>query len=155
VSKFTCKERLTIENIVTSLTIRRVSDSEIIEEIRRKTRKSISRQSLYNIRQRIKQDSYEWYQMLRQGNYEYIHEFKERINEIIDLQKKHHEIVDKHPDNPIIQQKSLEELHRLNITLSNYYDVAPQIVNFAYPKQNANFTDNNDSISIQQKDIIV
>ena len=26
--------------------------------------------------------------------YEYIHEFKERINEIIDLQKMHHEIID-------------------------------------------------------------
>jgi hypothetical protein len=27
-------------------------------------------------------DSYKWYNKLRQGQYEYIHEFRERINEI-------------------------------------------------------------------------
>ena len=31
---------------------------------------------------------------MREGQYEYIHEFKERINEILWLQKKHHEIID-------------------------------------------------------------
>ena len=30
---------------------------------------------------------------------------------------------------PQIQQTSLAELHRLNITLVNYFDVAPTIVN--------------------------
>ena len=32
---------------------------------------------------------------MREGQYEYIHEFKERVNEIMDLQKKHHEIIDR------------------------------------------------------------
>jgi hypothetical protein len=44
-----------------------MTDSEIIEEIRKQTNKKKIRQSLYNIRQRIKKDSYEWYQTLRQG----------------------------------------------------------------------------------------
>ena len=66
---------------------------------------------------------------MREGEYEYLHEFKERINEILSLQKKHHEIIQKNEHNPQIQQTSLAELHRLNITLSNYFDVAPSIVN--------------------------
>ena len=33
---------------------------------------------------------------MREGQYEYIHEFKERINEILSLQKKHHQIIDSH-----------------------------------------------------------
>ena len=37
---------------------------------------------------------------MREGEYEYIHEFKERINEIMDLQKKHHEIIDNNEHNP-------------------------------------------------------
>ena len=65
---------------------------------------------------------------MREGEYEYIHEFKERINEIIDLQKKHHEIILRNEHNPQIQQTSLAELHRLSITLSNLYDVAPTII---------------------------
>jgi hypothetical protein len=65
---------------------------------------------------------------MREGEYEYIHEFKERINEILFLQKKHHQILMRNEDNPQIQQTSLAELHRLSVTLSNLYDVAPTIV---------------------------
>ena len=64
---------------------------------------------------------------MREGQFEYIHEFKERIDEILCLQKKHHDIIDNNP-NPAVQQTSLAELHRLNITLSNYFDVAPDII---------------------------
>ena len=45
------------------------------------------------------------------------------------MQKKHHQIIDANEDNPQIQQTSLAELHKLNITLSNYFDVAPSIIN--------------------------
>jgi hypothetical protein len=89
----------------------------------------ISRRALYEIRQSIKKDSYQWYKSMREGQYEYIHEFKERIDEILSLQKKHHEIIQKNEHNPQIQQTSLAELHRLSITLSNLYDVAPTIIN--------------------------
>ena len=75
-----------------------------------------------------KRESYHWYKTMREGEYEYLHEFKERINEIMFLQKKHHEIVIRNEDNPQIQQTSLAELHRLSITLSNLYDVAPTII---------------------------
>jgi hypothetical protein len=66
---------------------------------------------------------------MREGEYEYIHEFKERINEILFLQKKHQQIIMGNEDNPQIQQTSLAELHRLSITLSNLFDVAPTIIN--------------------------
>ena len=65
---------------------------------------------------------------MREGEYEFIHEFKERINEILFLQKKHHEIVENNSMNPQVQQTSLAELHRLSITLSNLFDVAPTII---------------------------
>ena len=41
----------------------------------------------------------------------------------------HHEIIAKNEYNPQIQQTSLAELHRLNITLSNYFEVAPTVIN--------------------------
>jgi hypothetical protein len=108
---------------------------------------------LSRIKQQIKRESYHWYSQLREGDYEFIHEFKERINEIIWLQKKHHEIIDSPKQSTSNKQSSLAELHRLNITLSNYFDVAPSIVN-AYtvsaPQQSKTTgTENRD------KDIIV
>ena len=66
---------------------------------------------------------------MREGQYEYIHEFKERINEILWLQQKHNDLINNNKNNPQIQQTSLAELHRLNITLANYFDVAPDIIN--------------------------
>ena len=66
---------------------------------------------------------------MREGQYQYIHEFKERINEIYWLQQKHHEIINSNKINPSIQQASLNELHKLNITLTNYCDVLPDIIN--------------------------
>lgn len=70
---------------------------------------------------------------MREGQFEYIHEFKERINEIIDLQKKHHQIIDSTNESTIVKQASMSELHRLNITLSNYYDVLPTIIGYTVP----------------------
>ena len=89
-----------------------MSDNEIIDSIFHQTNKSISRRTLYEIRQSIKKDSYQWYKTIREGQYEYIHEFKERIDEILTLQKKHHEIIEKNEHNPPIQQTSLAELHK-------------------------------------------
>jgi hypothetical protein len=101
---------------------------DIIKIIFDQTGKTITDRYLSTIRHQIKRESYHWYKTMREGEYEYIHEFKERINEILFLQKKHHQIVMGNEDNPQIQQTSLAELQRLSITLSNLYDVAPTII---------------------------
>jgi hypothetical protein len=89
VPKYTAKERTEIKNIVASLTIKRIPDPLIIKHIKNTTGKSVSRSTLWNVRQRLKKESYDWYSKLREGEYEYLHEFKERINEIVDLQRMH------------------------------------------------------------------
>ena len=149
-SKYTNAERALVKSIVGSLTIKRVPESEIIKEVYKQTNKTISRSGIYNVKQQIKRDSFKWYQTLRQGEYEYVHEFKERINEIYFLQKKHYDIIEKYANSPSIQQVSLAELHKVNITLSNYFDVAPTIV--TNPNRE---NDNSLPISLKDKDIIV
>lgn len=128
-SKFTSQERTLVKSIVATLSIKRIPDPQIMKEIYDQTHKTITRMGLYYLRQQIKKESYHWYKTMREGQYEYIHEFKERINEILDLQKKHHEIIDSPNESTTVKQTSLAELHRLNITLSNYFAVAPTIVN--------------------------
>ena len=127
--KFTSSERTLVRSIVASLTIKRIPEPEIINEIFKQTDKMVSIRYLSDVRQSIKRESFKWYRTMREGEYEYIHEFKERINEIMSLQKIHHEIIDNNQGNPQIQQTSLAELHRLSITLSNLFDVAPTIIN--------------------------
>ena len=43
---------------------------EIIIEIRKQTGKIITRQSLYDLRQQIKKESYDWYKTLLEGQYD-------------------------------------------------------------------------------------
>ena len=46
---------------------------------------------------------------MREGEYEYIHEFKERINEILFLQKQRHQIIDSAAEPTTVKQASLAE----------------------------------------------
>ena len=112
-SKYTNDEKNIIKTIIATLTLKRFPDDEIIKEIFDKTNKTISRKQIYNVRQQIKKESYDWYKTMREGQYEYIHEFKERINEIIALQKMHHEIIDNDKEPTQVKQTSLVELHSL------------------------------------------
>jgi hypothetical protein len=131
-TKYTAEEQALIKSIVAMLSIKKVHDADIIKEVYSQINKTISRKSLYNVRQQIKKDSFKWYKTMREGEYEYVHEFKERIDEVLWLQRKHHEIIDsKEPTT--VKQSSLAELHRLNITLSNYFDVAPDIIGHTIP----------------------
>lgn len=148
-SKYTNQEKSQIQTIVADLSIKRTPDPVIMKHVLNQTGKRISRKTLWNVRQRLKKDSYHWYKTLREGQFEYLHEFKERINEIIDLQQQHHQIILEKQKNPSIVQTSLAELHKLNITLSNYYDIAPYIV----PNLRADLVSkDNDSISTKTED---
>jgi hypothetical protein len=129
VSKYTNEEKSLIQNIVATLTIKRVPESEIMKHVLKETGKTISRRSLWYVKQCIKKDSYKWYSLLRQGEYEYIHEFKSRVDEIVDLQRRHYQIIDDNSDRPTIQQTSLAALHKLSITLSNLYNFIPFMSN--------------------------
>ena len=125
--KFTSAERILVKSIIASLSIKRIPEQDIIDEVYRQTNKTITKSGMFYIRKNIKKESYQWYKTMREGEYEYIHEFRERINEILDLQKRHYEIADS-PTVPIpIKQASLFELHKLSVTLSNLFDVAPYI----------------------------
>jgi len=124
--EFTNQERIEIQSIVANLSIKRIPESEIIKEVFNQTKKSISLKSLYNIRQRIKKESSKWYSQLRESEFEYIFEFKERVHEIEDLQRRHYQIVDSEAPTTV-KQASLIALHKLNVTLSNYYDVIPYL----------------------------
>jgi len=151
--KFNAQERSLIQTIVATLSLKRLPDAEIIKEIFAKTNKTETKQSICNIRNRIKKDSSKWYSQLKQGEHEYIHEFKERINEIVDLQRQHHEIILKNQHNPSVVQTSLAEFHKLNITLSNYFDVAPSICNTSISETQATTRETKGNINNQ--DIIV
>jgi hypothetical protein len=140
VPKYTAAERTLVKSIVASLSIKRIPDPDIVKEVYKQTNKMLSRSGLYNVKQQIKNESYRWYKTMREGEYEYIHEFKERIEEIVDLQKRHHAILDSDTEPTPVKQASMAELHRLNITLSNYFDVAPDIIGCTIPAPSENKT---------------
>lgn len=127
--KFTYTERTQIKDIIATLSLKRISDDQIIEFITGRMNKTMSIRNLKRYKASIKKDSYKWYQTMRESRYEYIAAYKERINEIISLQELHHEIIIRNRNSPQIQLQAAAELHRLNITYSNYLDVLPHVIN--------------------------
>jgi hypothetical protein len=88
--KFTSAERILLKSIVATLSIKRIPEPEIIKEIFHQTNKTITTRYLTDLKQQIKKDSYHWYKAMQQGQFEYIHEFKERITILILPCSKHH-----------------------------------------------------------------
>ena len=93
-SKYIATERTPVKSIVASLSIKRIPETEIMKEVFAQTNKSISRAGLYKVKQSIKKESYEWMINLAKNQHNFLHEFKERVDEIIWLQRKHHELID-------------------------------------------------------------
>ena len=79
-SKFLNGEKVLVKSIVAKLTIKRIPDIDIIKNISEQTNgKTITLRYLSTVKQQIKRESYYWYSKLREGEFEYLHEFKERI----------------------------------------------------------------------------
>ena len=95
-------------HIVANLTIKRVSDCDIIKVIFDQTNKTITDRYLRTIRQQIKHESYHWYKTMREGDYEYIHEFPGtgKRNNVI-AKETSSDRIDNNDHNQHIQQTSL------------------------------------------------
>jgi len=154
--KFTLAERQFIKSIVATASLKRLTDNEIIAEIQKHLtdKEPVTRNYLYRVRRSIKKDSFNWYNNLREAKYDYIQEFKELINGIYWLQKQHYEIIQS-TNNQSIRQVSLAELHRLNITLSNYLDVMPDILTNATLPATSNKESNEQRQQRQEQIILV
>jgi hypothetical protein len=114
--KFTNAERILVKSIVASLSIKRIPEDQIIAEIYNQTKKTITKSGVFYDKESIKKESYHWYKTMREGQYEYIHEFRERVSEILFLQRKHHQIIDNNEDKPQIQQTLISR-----VTPSEYH----------------------------------
>jgi hypothetical protein len=98
VGKFRHKQRIVVQSIVADLTIKGIPDKIILQHIENQTGETISDRSLRNIRERIKRDSFDWYCKLKSSRHEYIHQFRQRVAEISNLQSQHHEIISKNTE---------------------------------------------------------
>ena len=102
------------------LTIKRIPDAEIIKSIYDQTGKTTTVSNLTRIKQEIKRDSYHWYKTMREGKYEYIHEYQRTYRK---------DIVKLLLYQFLSKQASLFELHKLSVTLGTLFDAATFITN--------------------------
>ena len=58
--KFNAEERRVIDIMVAALSIKRIPDPDIIDQVMKLTNKKITRQTLYHVRQRMKKESFHY-----------------------------------------------------------------------------------------------
>ena len=65
--KFTSAERILVKSIIASLSIKRIPEQDIIDEVYRQTKKTLTKSGMFYIRKDIKKESYQWYKTMREG----------------------------------------------------------------------------------------
>ena len=127
-SKYTVAERALVKSIVATLSIKRIPEPEIINEIYNQTNKTIAKLHYTKLKRESKRNLSNGTRLCVKVSMNISTSSKKGLMKY-SLQKKHHEIIDSLTEPTTVKQTSLAELHRLNITLSNYFDVAPDIIN--------------------------
>jgi hypothetical protein len=69
-SKFTCAEKETVKSVIARLSVKQIPEREILKEVYNVTSKTITRRTSYHIKNKIKKESFYWYQNLQQNRYE-------------------------------------------------------------------------------------
>jgi predicted RND superfamily exporter protein len=126
--------------------VKHLPDSDILKLVFDKTNKEMSLSNLTLIKQSLKRENYNWLKTMRANQYEFVNQYRQRISEIEYLQIKHYGIVESERELTPVKQASLAELHKLSITLSNLYDIAPYVIgNATIPESSEDQTASSES----------
>ena len=133
-AKFTNREKARIRQLVLEAEIQRFQRREAIIYINGKLESdgiSISVEHYDDVKKHVRRNGLERMNKLQKSRRAYLDLFFQRIDEIVKLQQNNWELYHTNYDKPFLQNRVLQELHQLTITLANLYDTAPAISEMA------------------------
>lgn len=91
--KRTKVEQECVNSIIQNLSLKRLTDQEMVDYLHNEKQIDIARPTVTNTRNRIEKSAEKWYIELKQSRYKYIATYKERLDSLLSYQKKPHEII--------------------------------------------------------------
>ena len=123
---FTKSEREYVKALVHGLSLKRITDQEIVQWLHDEKEIDIDRSTVSKMRNQIEQNAEKWYIELRQSRYKYIATYKERLDSLLSYQKKLHDIIsDTKKDE--VKIRAISELHSIEMDLFNLWKQLPEL----------------------------
>ncbi len=123
-SKRTKAEQEYVKTIIQSLSLRRLTDQEIVDHLHNEKQIEIGRSTVTYIRNNLEKQAEKWYIDLRNSAYKYLAQYKQRIDSLLSYQKALHEIiaVTKRED---IKIRAITELHSIEMDILSLWKQLP------------------------------
>jgi hypothetical protein len=101
---------------------------ECIEYIKSKTGHDLSKTAFFKIKKQLKSEGRDWVLRLRDDHDEFLHEYRQRYEELIAYQKELWDIaMTNKQENPVVTIRTIESLHSLTNDIARIIDLAPSM----------------------------
>ena len=123
--KFTKSERERLRQIVLHCNIQRVSNKETLNTIYKELGINIKLAYLVKLKRRIRDEAGEWIDTLTKGKYDYIAEYKARIDEMQNIVKERYKLFQDPNTKPYLKNEILTELRNDTLAITDLYQSTP------------------------------
>lgn len=122
----TKSEKEYINAIIQNLSLKRLTDQEIVDFLYNEKQIEIARSTVTNSRNRIERQAAKWYLELRGSTSKYIAAYKQRIDSLFSYQKKLHEIINS-TNKDEVKIRAISELHSIEMDIFNLWKQLPNL----------------------------
>ena len=123
---FTKSEREYVKALVHGLSLKRITDQEIVQWLHDEKEIDLDRSTVSKMRNQIEQNAEKWYIELRQSRYKYIATYKERLDSLLSYQKKLHDIIS-NTNKDEVKLRAISELHSIEMSIFSLWKQLPAL----------------------------
>ena len=135
-AKLTTAQKEDAKIIVKECLLRRLSRQESVKVLNERLKITrggrLEVNDLDKFRKAIKREAKAWMKAMISTRYAYFLQYKERMNEYLNYQKKLWELYYENPEKPVLRVKIIAQLQITSASISQLYDILPEIAGEAY-----------------------
>jgi hypothetical protein len=128
-------EKEYVNAIIQNLSLKRLTDQEIVDYLHNEKQIDIGRSTVTNIRNRIERQAAKWYLELKQSTSKYISNYKERLDSLLSYQKILNDIIARTKKEEI-KIRAISELVSIEMNIFNLWKQLPNLDIVEQTKQN-------------------
>jgi hypothetical protein len=125
-NKRTKAEQEYVDAIIQNLSLKRLTDQEIVEYLQNEKQIEIARSTVTNSRRRTERQATAWYVELKQLQHKYIGAYKNRIDSLLSYQRQLQDIITNTKKDEI-KIRAISALHSIEMDIFNLWKQLPEL----------------------------
>ena len=112
--------------IIQNLSLKRLTDQEIVDYLHNENQIEIARSTVTNTRNRIERHAAKWYLDIKQSQHKYIAAYKQRIDSLLSYQRQLQDIIT-NTNKDVIKVRAITALHSIEMDIFNLWKQLPDL----------------------------